>query len=150
MFRGLKEFVQNKLSLKSFKIPKWNLDLRRKAVEDPLEALPYDILHLICSYLPGKSVVSLITAPIPVSLATANNQSWKQRIQWDMAWFWELQELIAESDYADIDFQGIYLWLDKMTTPRFGMQGILIAIANRRRICGVCEKIRGVYFSGCY
>lgn len=147
---GVKGFLQDKLSSKSFKIPKWNLDLRRKVVKDPLGALPYDILHLICSYLPGQSVVLLITASIPVSLATANNQFWKQRIQRDMPWFWELQELIAESDYPDIDFRGLYLWLDKMTTPRFGMQGILIAIANRRRIWGVCEKIRGMYFSGCY
>jgi len=146
----MEEFLQNEILSNSFKIPKANLSIRQKVAKDPLGALPYDILHLICSHLPRESLVSLITASWPVFVATRhNNGFWKQRIRQEMPWFWELQELIAKCDYRDVDFKDLYLWLDKATIPRSGIAGMLLAIANRRRIWGVCEKIGDKYFSRC-
>ncbi|KAI9375090.1 hypothetical protein BJX61DRAFT_495256 [Aspergillus egyptiacus] len=147
----MKEFLHDELLSNSFKVATSNLDFQRKVVKDPLSALPYDILHLISCYLPGAAVLSLMTASLPVFMATSrHNGFWKLRIQRDMPWFWELRELITQCDYPDLDFKGLYLWLDKMTTPRFGIEDMLTGIANRRRIWGVCEKIRDLYCSGRY
>jgi hypothetical protein len=59
-----------------------------------------------------------------------------------LPWLWELEpNLILDI----IDAKGLYLWLDKVTTPRFGMEGPFMGIANRRRIWRVCEEVKKVY-----
>ncbi|OJD31475.1 f-box domain protein [Diplodia corticola] len=45
----------------------------------------------------------------------------------------------------DVDYRKLFLWLDHATTPKHWMDGPFLAVANRRRIWGVCEQLADTY-----
>lgn len=112
---------------------------------DPFDKFPQEILSLIFPYLPAESMIALIRASWRVYGATRPNIFWKQLIYREMPWFWELHEVIEGNNYPDLDLRSLYLWLDKMTTPRYGLTGPFLGVANRRRIWGPCEEIAEQY-----
>jgi hypothetical protein len=119
-------------------------------VNDPFGELPYDILHILLSLLPGKSVRGLMKASWPVTRVTRSTKFWKWLLFSDLPWFWELHELIKEfPDDANLDFKKLYLWADEFTTPTFGMRGRFLGIANRRRIWGPCQELAESYSRRC-
>lgn len=48
-------------------------------------------------------------------------------------------------DDETTDYKGLFLWLEKYTKPRKGLEGPFMGIANRRRIWGVCEQYAALY-----
>ena len=63
--------------------------------------------------------------------------------------FWEMLPLIDQSDLLpDFDYKTLFLWLDKVTTPEYGIAGPFMHVANRRRIWGVCEQLAPAYERG--
>lgn len=51
--------------------------------------------------------------------------------------------LDAEQDH--MDYKGLFLFLDAATQPRKGITGPWMALANRRRIWGVCGQLVDAY-----
>ncbi|OCL02984.1 hypothetical protein AOQ84DRAFT_326619 [Glonium stellatum] len=144
---GFGDFLRTAVSSDDFKMPLANLDLERRTVQDPLSKLPYDLLYIIFPYLGSNEILALIEASRHVYSCTRDNRFWKQLIRWEtLPWFWELRELLTEERSPDFNYKGLYLWLDKMTTPELGMKGRFLGIANRRRIWSVCQQLAGVYF----
>ncbi|KAB8233277.1 hypothetical protein ETB97_007484 [Aspergillus alliaceus] len=110
---------------------------------DPFGHLPMEIAQYICMFLPGDSVNALAQASPSVQVIAKDNSFWKRFMRWDMPWFWELQTLQKQND---VDYRELYMWLNKMTTPRYGMDDLkLMGVANRRRIWGVCEQLASRY-----
>lgn len=61
-------------------------------------------------------------------------------------WFWEVNDLLSNTTFPEtFNFKGAFLWLDDITTPRFGMDGPMMGIANRRRIWQVCQQLTPQY-----
>ncbi|OAX84000.1 hypothetical protein ACJ72_01635 [Emergomyces africanus] len=122
------------------------LQLADRVRWDPFSILPYDILHSILRFLPGDSIRALMAASWPVYNATRHPGLWKQLMYWGMPWFWELHQLV-EQQSNDLDYKKLYLWLDKVTAPAYGMSGPFLGIANRRRIWSACSQLAEPYFS---
>lgn len=117
------------------------LNLEHRVRNDPLNRLPHDILYMVFPYLSGKSIFSLMQASWHVFSATQNNGFWKRMIRHDfLPWFWELDGLDESENLKEVDYKQLYLWLDSLTKPTFGMEGPFMRIANRRRIWSVCEE----------
>jgi hypothetical protein len=57
-----------------------------------------------------------------------------------MPWLNLLWPLLGgeEQQSVEPDYKRLYLWLDRVTTPNYGMDGPFLSLANRRRIRGVC------------
>jgi hypothetical protein len=123
------------------------INIRHKVLADPFKDIPYDVICEILSYLSGKSLQDFINASyIAYELTRDHNGFWKKRVRSDMPWLWELQKLIDESPQAaNFDYKRLYLWLDKETTPTYGMRGRFMGLANRRRIWEASEEIAGFY-----
>ncbi|KAF2136701.1 uncharacterized protein K452DRAFT_312984 [Aplosporella prunicola CBS 121167] len=120
------------------------LDLGGSVMRDPFMELPYDILYEITRHLPSHSVIALSSASWPAFCAFRENDGfWKRALVSSMPWFWELHDWVRES--AATDFRGLFLWLEKVTTPKIDMQGPFLGVANRRRIWGVCERLAARY-----
>lgn len=60
-------------------------------------------------------------------------------------WLWEIIDLVDGDELPGFDYKGLFLWLDKVTQPKFGMGGPFMGVANRRRIWGVCGQLVDAY-----
>ncbi|GKZ66611.1 hypothetical protein AnigIFM60653_002800 [Aspergillus niger] len=128
------------------KTPFAKLDLRDRKPVSPFGKLPLEIVYQICKFLPSDSLKALAEASLYIHLVTQDNLFWKQFMQRNMPWFWELQAAKNQKIPADLNYKRMYMWLDKMTAPRYGMDDVkLIGVANRRRIWGVCEDLADRY-----
>ncbi|KAH8816977.1 hypothetical protein F5884DRAFT_830110 [Xylogone sp. PMI_703] len=127
-----------------FKPPSLYDELPRKVTFDAFDKLPYDVIDRICSYLPPRAIVNLIMASKKFYTDLRHNGDfWKQCIKRTMPWFFELLTLLEKPDSMEgKDPMGLFVWADRETMPRTFMSGPFMAIANRRRIWGMCEKLR--------
>jgi hypothetical protein len=102
-----------------------------------------DILNLLFPYLPHEAVLAFRQASWHVFKSTCDNSFWRRMIRREiLPWSWELEpSLILDTVNARL----FYLWLHKVTTHTFGMEGPFMSIANRRRIWHVCEEVRKIY-----
>ncbi|KAA8651250.1 F-box protein [Aspergillus tanneri] len=130
------------------KLPSEEVEARGRIPVNPFGRLPLEIVERICLYLPGESLKALIQASLSIRLLTQDNFFWKRFMQWDMPWFWELHASQAlKKGPEDLNYKRLYLLLDSMTAPRYGMDDLsVIGVANRRRIWGVCEQLAPHYF----
>lgn len=128
-----------------------NIDFGPRVEHDPFTKLPYDLLYKISCLLPVKDLLNLGKVSWPAQSAFQNNTSfWKERVMAVMPWFFELHELMSDAEaFKELDFKKLVTWTDKMTTPKRGMTGPALGIANRRRIWGVCEQIADKYLPRC-
>ncbi|RHZ58380.1 uncharacterized protein CDV56_102937 [Aspergillus thermomutatus] len=126
-----------------FKKPFAQFDLKGRSPASPFGKLPLELVYQICSYLPGDSLKALTQASLSIQIVTQDNWFWKRFIQWEMPWFWEFYSSQKPKDLPDdVNYKRLYMWLDKMTAARYGMDDLaLIGVANRRRIWGVCEEL---------
>lgn len=122
------------------------IDLGNKVIKDPFNNTSYDVIHLILEFLSGDSIMALSSASWTIFTCTRNNSFWKKRLSEEMVWFWELQEYLKSSQHRVENYKALYLWLDKMTQPMYGLTGAFMALANRRRIWRVCEELAHRYF----
>ncbi|KAL5358749.1 hypothetical protein BJX96DRAFT_183318 [Aspergillus floccosus] len=107
--------------------------------------------------IPGAEASRPLTHPdvgifltMIVQIVTQHNYFWEKAVQYNMPWLWEFHALKHEKTLPeDINYKRLYLWLDKMTAPRYGMDDLaLTGVANRRRIWGVCQQLAPRYFRG--
>ncbi|KAF7592526.1 hypothetical protein BBP40_012750 [Aspergillus hancockii] len=137
------ELSQNLRTNNKFKRPSAEIELQDRRPTDPFGQLPLEIAQQICMFLPGDSLKNLAQASLSVQIITQDNLFWKRFMQWDMPWFWEFKALQSQKD---LNFKSLYLWLNKMTTAKYGMDDLtLMGVANRRRIWGICEQLGGRY-----
>ena len=124
-----------------------NRSFREKSTKDPLDKLPEHLIYNIIAYLPTRSFLSLRVASLPVFLSTTRPAFWKHYTQKQMPWFWELENLDDSIQEMGIDWVKFYAWLGRETKPSFGISNPLMAIANRRRIWGVLDRLALQYYS---
>ncbi len=75
-----------------------------------------------------------------------NNGFWTRRFRQTMPWFSEaLDVLDGAADLRRTDLKRFYLWARSVSRPRRFVRGPFMAVANRRRIWGVCEQINARY-----
>jgi hypothetical protein len=121
-------------------------DLSHKVQHDALTILPFDLLHTIIQYLPVHDTLNLMKASHHVCNTTREPTFWRSMIRAHLApWFWEIESLFVGDEPQGFDYKRLFLWLDKVTEPKFGMQGPFIGVANRRRIWSVCGPIADAY-----
>jgi hypothetical protein len=119
-------------------------NLSHKVRSDPLGVLPFDILYNVFQYLPVEDALKLMQASWHVFSLTRNRSFWRQMTRLHlMPWFWELT--VHHESHPDIDYKGMFLWLEKTTRPKYGIEGPFIGIANRRRIWNVCKQLAPSY-----
>lgn len=126
--------------------PRPNLAQRENAVQDPLYKFIPDVLSCIFEYLSGDDLLALITASPAAQLATDRNDFWKRKIS-DIPWLWDFKDHLEAADPERTDYKRVYVWLNAVTTPRFGMNTPFMHLANRRRIWTPCEQIKEHYMT---
>ena len=136
-----------------FNVSPSNLDLGRRVKHDPFAKLPYDLVYKLSCLLPVKALLDLGKVSWPIQSAfQGNGNFWKDRIKRAMPWFFELHELMNYSDsevFEGINSKSLLAWADNITTPKIGMKGPSMGIANRRRIWSVCEQLADRYLPRC-
>jgi hypothetical protein len=143
---GFDNFLRNELSTGTFSIQESTVELGGHLQGDPFYKLPYLVLDDIFRCLRGTDILSLIRVSASANMATRRGQFWKRLIKSDMPWLWELTpELLNEARKENLNYKGLYLWLEKSTRPVFGITGPFMGIANRRRIWNTCHDIYKVY-----
>jgi hypothetical protein len=138
--------------------------LNTRQPKNPFSTLPTELVHQICSLLPGDSLKSLTQASLYINLLTRDDYFWKRFIASDMPWLEDAEaevlrkRVVDDDSSADtasalespINYQRVYQWLDGASKPVFGMHDeLFMAVANRRRIWGVCEVLAGAYRAQC-
>ncbi|KAL4882185.1 hypothetical protein BJY04DRAFT_187338 [Aspergillus karnatakaensis] len=141
----LEDFMKTQLQTNTkLRTPSKELNLGNRQSKNPFGTLPTEIVHQICSYLPGESLTALDEASLFVHQVTCDNYFWRCFIESSMPWLWESQVLrvVARECPSDLNYKQVYLWLNNITAPRFAMEHpTLMGVANRRRIWGVCEEL---------
>lgn len=123
---------------------KSSLDLSSKVQNGPFKLLPQEISDMILDYLPGQSLMALLGASWTMHARTRYPEFWKRRLHREMRWIWELREFLEWREDSTIDYKRLYIYLDEVTRPRYGMR-MWLALANRRRIWGACEVLAERY-----
>lgn len=123
------------------------LSLAHKVQNDPLAVLPYDVLVGIFTHLSNEDILSLLPASWNALSNTNHNAFWKYMLRMRIApWFPGLDKYLTTTTCSDtFNFKALFLWLDKITTPEFGITGPFMGIANRRRIWTTCQALVPLY-----
>ncbi|OQE18745.1 hypothetical protein PENSTE_c017G05391 [Penicillium steckii] len=125
---------------------------------DPFSRLPYELLSMILSELEASSLIGLFSASPHVHRVVSDIPLfWLEAMRSSMPWFFEMQEFLDTfskdrtiKSGADLDLNRLRLlclWANHITTPRVGMTGTFMGIANRRRIWGICRQLIDKYTS---
>lgn len=114
---------------------------------DPLHVLPYDILLGIFEYLETSSMLALMSASTYVCDATRAAAFWKHMLRLRiLPWFWESRTLLEDTILPEtFDHKGLFLWINHITYPSYGLEGPFMGIANRRRIWDACQPLLPMY-----
>ena len=112
------------------------LDLAHKVRRDPLAVLPYDIIYGILEELCLDDMRSLMQSSWYVFNITRDSGFWKQKLRTLIfPWFREASIILGKYfDSENLNWKNLFLWLENVTRPKFGMSGPFMGIANRRRI----------------
>lgn len=145
----LQNTIKSIIESSDFKLPYSSHDLGLRVRQDEFSKLPYDLIHKIACLLPQKTLIKLSTASWSVNSALRNNHAfWKTRIRRNMPWFFELQQVLDSPDaLRGKDLKGIFIWADKISTPKLWMSGPFMGLANRRRIWKPCKQLTNEYIS---
>jgi len=82
--------------------------------------------------------------------ANPGREHWRKRITEDLAWFYELPDIVSEMEEAndrELDLQKVYAWAERETRPVQFMRGPMLGVANRRRIWVPCKLLAAAYLS---
>ncbi|KAF7592537.1 hypothetical protein BBP40_012761 [Aspergillus hancockii] len=140
------EFILLGAKNHNYSIPSPDKDLGSCVLNDPFGSLPVELVQGICSYLSWGSMKSLLRASFATSIATQQNFFWRRFIRLEMPWFQEIHSLIKYNKLpADLNYKGFFLWLDMMSTPKYGKTDRFMAITNRRRIWTTCQQLEELY-----
>ncbi|KAL4959786.1 F-box protein [Aspergillus stella-maris] len=142
--------------------PKAGIDLGTRELKNPFSTLPAELIYQIASFLPGESLKNLIQASPYIYALTRDDYFWRRFIESDMPWLWEgdvlrkskaniqLESTSDENLDIELDHKQVYIWLNAITKPSYGMENTeIMGIANRRRIWGACEDVVKSYRGLC-
>lgn len=117
--------------------------LSHKVQHDPWHAVPYDIFE----YVSTDDMLALMIASAYVQEITHNTVFWKNVLRIRIVpWFWELINLLQNAAFPEtFDYKGLFVWIDHITTPEYGIEGPFMGIANRRRIWKACQPLAPIY-----
>ena len=144
---GLEDVLQGMLPARLFDGNLHFPDLSHKARHDPLSVMPYDVLLNIFKHVCTDDMLALMNASTHVSEMTRNRSFWKHMLHLRiLPWFWELSTLLENTTLTEtFNYKGLFIWINRITTPKYGMEGPLMGIANRRRIWESCKAIAPEY-----
>ncbi|KAJ5594936.1 uncharacterized protein N7459_001144 [Penicillium hispanicum] len=128
---------------------------------DPFARLPFEMLLHVVSTLQPSSLLDLLKASPHVYRALSQNISfWLQKFKESMPWFFELHALLPTlmiPDDSDDTNRAVgvhsrspwhfFAWANRITTPRCGITGPFMGVANRRRIWDVCSQLADPYLA---
>ena len=125
-----------------------------KTTTDPFQRLSNELIYNVTDYLPAKDVFAWRQASMVIREATSSNSFWIPRVQNDMAWLWTPHALLRGAGHRaegkgkpQIDWMKVYLLFDSATARPYGMSGVYMGLANRRRIWNACEQLKSAYMS---
>lgn len=125
---------------------------RLRSSVDPFGAVPNEVIHSICTYLPGEDLSNFLMASFVAHCATLDPTFWKSLGRSRMPWAWELWERTSRHDSQlgfPIDYKKLYFLVDAHTSLPFGITRRLsgwMGLANRRRIWTTCLLLLPHYF----
>ncbi|KAH6681911.1 hypothetical protein B0J14DRAFT_577467 [Halenospora varia] len=146
----LEDALSSIIASKKFSLPSSSQELGSCVKNDPFSKLPYELVYKIACLLPPDSLATLSRASWTVNVSLRkDSRFWKECFRRLMPWFFEIQELMKRPEKVEgKDLKGMLLWADKISTPRLGLTGPLMGLANCRRIWGVCEQLAKIYQPG--
>jgi hypothetical protein len=121
---------------------------------DPFCKLPTELIHHIANYMDGHELIALRQESRFVRQATRSSNFWKRLLLREQAWLWDTPFSVAfwepsgkaASTQHLVDWEKLYIVMEKSTARCFGTKGAMMALANRRRIWKVCEEMARVYW----
>jgi hypothetical protein len=126
----------------------------RNTITDPFQKLSNELILHMANHLEAKDLFSLRQASMIAREVTSGNTFWKPRVQKDMAWLWIPNRLFddaklrsEQTDEPLIDWMKVYLLFDGATARPYGMSGLYMGLANRRRVWKACEQLKSAYVS---
>ena len=148
----VREFLRDLLPRRFLAGKNSSLNLDHKVLNDPLRALPYDVIHLILGELSLEDVRSLMQSSWYIYASTRSNAFWKQRLATSvLPWLWEASFLLEDESLSEaLNWKDVFLWLNSVTKPQFGMDGLFMGVANRRRIWNACQPLVDQYLERVY
>ncbi|KAI4952670.1 hypothetical protein J4E91_003142 [Alternaria rosae] len=142
----LQESIQDILPANIFGGTPQVADLAHKVRNDPITVLPYDLLLEVLGYVDSKDMISFMQASYHINSVTREAAFWKHMLRMRiLPWFYELRYFVETATTDALDYKGLFLWVNASTLPRYGNQGPLMHIANRRRIWSCCQPVASLY-----
>lgn len=118
-----------------------------KVRHDPFHVMPYDILLNVFEHVETYDMLALMSASTHVFGTTRNTAFWKHMLRLRiLPWFRELGTLLDNTTLPEaFDHKGLFIWINSVTNPEYGMEGPFMGIANRRRIWDSCKPLVFMY-----
>lgn len=125
--------------------------------DDPFAQFPFELLLMITSTLQPCSLISLMQASPHIRRGLGRNfPYWRRRFETDLPWFYEIHTLLRDLPRPDSrdarelppkSLSRFFAWAYHITTPRLGLHGPFMGVANRRRIWEACDQLVGPYLT---
>jgi len=133
-------------------IPELLVDEEKKGSEsttvqdryDIFDKLPFELCQNIFNLLPIASVLAIKAASY--SMHACPYESWKQKLETDMPWLWEVHDIDPfKSQAMEARLSKMFEEIEKKSRYNKETVDYIPGLVNRRRIWGVCEEIRSLY-----
>lgn len=112
---------------------------------DIFDKLPSELRLEILNLLPTASALALKSASWTMLKTPL---SWKQKLASDMPWLWEFRDIeidLCKSETINYQLYRIFSELEEKSRYSDKPANCIPGLVNRRRIWGVCERIRSLY-----
>ncbi|KAJ5889850.1 hypothetical protein N7504_010660 [Penicillium tannophilum] len=111
---------------------------------DIFDKLSFELRQNIFELLPIASVFAIKSASY--SMHACPYASWKQRLETEMPWLWEVRDMNPfKSQAMEAKFFKMFSELEKKSRYNKETVDYIPGLVNRRRIWRVCEDIRSLY-----
>jgi hypothetical protein len=128
--------------------------LATKDTRDPFCKLPVELIQHVAGYMEGHELIALRQVSRFARQATQSDSFWKRRLLGEQAWLWDTHFSVAywessgkaASKEQSVNWEKLYIVMEKSTARCFGTKGAMMALANRRRIWKACKEIEKVYW----
>lgn len=115
--------------------------------KDVFNSLPPGLRLGILRLLPAGSILALKAASWAMHTTTLPREFWKHRLRSEMPWLWEIHDIdVFESQELEDKASKLLLEIPVKSQYTSKNDDYILGLANRRRIWGVCEQIRRLYF----
>lgn len=144
---GFEDALQNMLPASLFERDTALFASFSKVQNDPWDLMPYDILLDMFEHVHTDDILALMNASTHVLATTRNVAFWRHMLRIRiMPWFWELEVLLKNVALPKtFNYKGLFVWINKVTDPEYGVEWPFMGIANRRRIWEACQPLLPMY-----